>query len=218
MDQSVSTGRKANSALTERVRAIGPAPPTVEDVERWFDSGWYAAIGDWAHRTTWIQQPFLLFSKYGIVLLALAGVVVFWRVRHHGIEAMVTAAWIPLAMVTAPGLGLVIKRIVAEPRPCRSLPDIPTLVPCDAPTDFSFPSNHAAICAAFAVAVFLLNRRWGLVAGVFALLMALSRVVIGVHYPHDVVAGLLLGGLAGLLGIPVRTLVNQVQRRREAAR
>jgi undecaprenyl-diphosphatase len=174
-------------------------------VTGWSDTSWYVVVNEWAHRATWLREPVVLFTNYGVVLLAIAAVLILWSVRHRGSHALATALWIPIAMVLTPGLGLVIKSVVAEPRPCRTLPDVPTLLPCDLPTDYAFPSNHSAICAAFAVALFLLHRRWGLLAGMFAVLMALSRVVVGVHYPHDVLAGLLLGALVGALGVLVRT-------------
>jgi undecaprenyl-diphosphatase len=193
-------------------------------VTSWGDSGWLTAITGWAQRTTWIQQPVLLFTNYSIVLVAVAAVWLVWRARHQGGAALAGALWIPIAMLLAPGLGLVIKSVVAEPRPCRVLPDLHILAPCDQPTDYSFPSNHTAICAAFAIALFLVHRRWGLLAGVLALLMAMSRMVVGVHYPHDVIAGLLLGGLVGVLGLGARPwlalLIDRVtpaQWRREAA-
>jgi len=80
--------------------------------------------------------------------------------------------------------------------------------PIRSPHDPSFPSGHAAGC--FCVAVFLAvalpvawpHRRtqaWALVAlaATLALLIALSRVYLGAHFPGDVVAGALLGALVG---------------------
>jgi undecaprenyl-diphosphatase len=168
------------------------------------DDGWYRAVTQWAQQTRWLQEPALLFTEYGIVLLALASLWILWRVRYRDSVMIATALWIPLAMVLAPAAGLVIKSIVAEPRPCRSLVNVTTVLACDGPTDYSFPSNHSAICAAFAVALFVLHRRWGLVAGIFAVLMAASRVYVGAHYPHDVIVGLVVGGLVGALGYLVR--------------
>ncbi|MEK8174643.1 phosphatase PAP2 family protein [Streptomyces sp. M19] len=66
--------------------------------------------------------------------------------------------------------------------------------------DWSFPSNHATIAAAATVALLVADRRLAAAVAVpAALLMAASRVWIGVHYPHDVAAGLLLGALVGWL-------------------
>jgi undecaprenyl-diphosphatase len=82
--------------------------------------------------------------------------------------------------------------------------------PIRSPHDPSFPSGHAAGC--FCVAAFLAlalpaawpDRRglaWSLVAlaGALAVLIALSRVYLGAHFPADVLAGALLGALVGAL-------------------
>jgi membrane-associated phospholipid phosphatase len=171
---------------------------------QWGDLGWYAAVAQWTERTAWLRGPVLYLTRYGIVLLVAAALVVLWRERH----GLAGAVWIPLAMLIAPGIGLVVKNAVAEPRPCRVLPDVRTVVPCDTPMNYSFPSNHSAICAAFAVSLFLLYPRWGLAAAVYALLIGASRVMVGVHYPHDVIAGLLIGGLVGWFGIIARTWLS----------
>ncbi|GAC1361611.1 MAG: hypothetical protein NVSMB32_00820 [Actinomycetota bacterium] len=49
--------------------------------------------------------------------------------------------------------------------------------------DFSFPSDHAAVAGAVATALFLVDRRIGLVAAILALAMAFARVYVGAHYP-----------------------------------
>lgn len=64
------------------------------------------------------------------------------------------------------------------------------------PGDLSFPSGHAQISASFwgYLALVVKQRRWKLSALVLLLLIALSRPYLGVHYFHDIVAGVLLGG------------------------
>ena len=70
----------------------------------------------------------------------------------------------------------------------------------DKTTDFSFPSDHATAAGAVAVGLVLTNRRWGIFAGVLAVVMAFTRVYVGAHYPADVLAGLALGGAVAAAG------------------
>ena len=66
-------------------------------------------------------------------------------------------------------------------------------------TSLSFPSNHAMNAFAAAALWVSAYRKWGVALGLFlaAGLVALSRVVVGVHYPLDVFAGAVFGSLLG---------------------
>lgn len=59
----------------------------------------------------------------------------------------------------------------------------------------SFPSGHAALFMALAVAIGLYHRRAGLVFGVCAVVIGLARIAVGIHYPIDIFVGWLLGGV-----------------------
>lgn len=61
------------------------------------------------------------------------------------------------------------------------------------PTDSSFPSNLTAVAFAFATSIWLSHRKGGTILFLPAILVAASRVYIGVHYPSDVIAGAALG-------------------------
>ncbi|MFS8102296.1 phosphatase PAP2 family protein [Lentzea alba] len=95
-------------------------------------------------------------------------------------------------VVVAYAVSEVVKLVVQEERPCRTAP---SLAVCPEPGDWSFPSNHSVIAGASAMAIWAMHRTLGWVAAVCALAAAASRVVVGVHYVHDVAAGLLLGAL-----------------------
>ena len=149
------------------------------------------------HAPSWLDSAVSAWSAYGLVLFAVLMVVGWWRARRVGAEAAVTALAVPVVVVAAYGIDSLLKAVVRENRPCRTL-RVVTLEACPARGDWSFPSNHATIAAAAAVALFFVSRRLGAVAAVAALAMAASRVWVGVHYPHDVVAGMAVGSLLAL--------------------
>jgi undecaprenyl-diphosphatase len=95
------------------------------------------------------------------------------------------------------------KETVLRTRPCNALPQVRLLVGC-ANTP-SFPSNHAVNASALALLVALYIRPLAIPAAFAALLVAYSRVYVGVHYPLDVLSGALLGVAIALLlsqGLP----------------
>lgn len=66
---------------------------------------------------------------------------------------------------------------------------------------YSFPSEHTSVFFALAFAVLYLNKRVGWVFFVLAVLVALSRIVLGVHYPLDIIGGFFLGYIISFLYI-----------------
>lgn len=160
-----------------------------------FDAGLYGWVTDLAGRTPdRIDDVVHVFSDYGLAVFAVLMLVVWWRARSAGPDRMAAALATPLVVAAVFLVNDVVKSVCTEQRPCDAL-HVVTLETCPSVTDYSFPSNHAAVAAACTVALLLANRRIGLYALPFALLMAASRVWIGVHYPHDVLAALLLGTL-----------------------
>ena len=90
--------------------------------------------------------------------------------------------------------------MVCRVRPYDANPLLMPLI--QRPTDFSFPSGHAA--SSFACAGVMwhkLPRRAGVPVLILAILISFSRLYIGVHYPTDVLAGAISGLLISFLAI-----------------
>jgi undecaprenyl-diphosphatase len=178
------------------------------------DAGWYRDVTEFASSTSWLHWPVVAFTDYGVLALVPAIAALLWWSKGRGAATLAGVLWVPIAVVVAYLLNSVVKALVAEPRPCRVVPGVHTVLPCDGPTDYAFPSNHTVIVAAFAASVLLLNRRWGLYALVFALVMALTRVYVGAHYPHDVLAGFVVGLVVGACGVFARRPLTSLIPRR----
>lgn len=177
-----------------------PAPDSVSTVTT-FDDGWYRSVTDFARQTAWLNGTMRLLTVALIVALALMLGYAAWRAwRAADRVAVAASAWAVAGSVLSIGLGLGLKQVFQETRPCLALPDITTVQACPGPTDYSFPSDHTTIAAALAAGLWLTNRRLGVIGGMIALLEGFSRVYLGQHYPHDVLAAFVLSSLVVLGG------------------
>ncbi|MFJ6216853.1 phosphatase PAP2 family protein [Streptomyces sp. NPDC092296] len=164
------------------------------------DGGLYSDATDAAARAPhWLDRAVLDWSAYGIAVFAVLAVAAWWTARRSGAVPTARVLALPAVVVVAYAVNLVLKSLVSEVRPCRSVLHALPLEACPAADDWSFPSNHTVVAFAAAGALLLVDRRIGAVAAVAALAMGASRVWVGAHYPHDVLAGAVVGALVGVL-------------------
>lgn len=104
---------------------------------------------------------------------------------------------ISLTGVIAWSASAVGKALFLVPRPYIQMLDIEPLFQLGILD--SFPSGHATFFAAIAVAVWHYHRRLGFVYVLAAIAIGVSRIIAGVHFPLDILAGFLLGGGGALL-------------------
>jgi undecaprenyl-diphosphatase len=129
--------------------------------------------------------------------IAILGALFFARGKWRSINGRHGVVAAGFAALLALGVAQVIAHEVMRDRPYVAHPGVHLFVP--ASSDPSFPSDHATAAFAIAVSIFLRHRKAGLVALVLAVLVSLGRVVVGTHYPSDVLGGAVLGTAAALL-------------------
>ena len=162
------------------------------------NEGLLDAINGLAGHVGAIDQVAEWTAAYGLFVLA-AVVALFGLnlLRTDFRRGLLVGAAGSLALGIA-GLGILASgSVVSEDRPFMHDSDTHQLIAHN--NDNSFPSDHSVAAGAIAsVAALAWRKRWWLFAAL-ALAIGLSRVFVGVHYPGDVAAGWIIGGLAGLL-------------------
>jgi membrane-associated phospholipid phosphatase len=178
---------------------LGLAAPAVSTVTT-ADDGWYRRITSFAQHTAWLHGVMNLYTVAAIVLLALMGVYAWWSARARADRtAMAAVAWIWIGTAISVACGLGFKQVFQETRPCLAI-HVATVQACPGPTDYAFPSDHTTVAVALAVGLWIFSRRLGIIAAVLALVEGFSRVYLGQHYPHDVLAAIVLGTAVMLVG------------------
>lgn len=129
----------------------------------------------------------------GLVWFALGGILLLKpSTRHTGLAVLISLGLEILCC------NCILKPLVARPRPCDLDTAVRLLIP--RPSGYSFPSGHTgASFAAASALIFRRNRLWP-PALALAALIAFSRMYLYVHFPTDILAGVLVGLLSGCMG------------------
>lgn len=161
------------------------------------------------HRSPWIRRFFFIVSEIGFpkwtVPITISASAIFWALRFR-LEALFI-----LLTSSATLLNVLVKRVIKRPRPTKELVTVVRVI-----NEPSFPSGHVMYYTNFyGLLIYLLTTNWrsgklrNSLIGIGTLLIATigpSRIYLGAHWPSDVLAGYLYGGLwfAGLMSFYLR--------------
>ena len=128
----------------------------------------------------------------GILWVTLTALLLVFR-KTRRVGCVLAAA----LLIDAVLCNLLLKPLVARVRPCDILTEVQLLIPH--PDDFSFPSGHTAASFASVTALWLAGKKqWAMAALPVGVLIAFSRMYLCVHYPTDILGGVILGAACGL--------------------
>ncbi|HOZ02608.1 MAG TPA: phosphatase PAP2 family protein [Bacilli bacterium] len=165
---------------------------------------------DWL---SWILDIFTLACDKGLIWILAAIVMLFFK-KWRKTGLVLGFALVVFAML---GNNIIIKYSFQRPRPFE-IGDIDNelfvrvsdwMLPSgssflgffEVPDSYSFMSGHSFSSALCATIIFYYHRKTGIVAIVVATIIAFSRLYFGVHYPTDVIAGVIFGAGSGILSI-----------------
>ena len=161
-------------------------------------TGFETAILDWIQqnlRTPMLDSVMVWITRLGNggACWIILGLILLASKRHRKAGVCVLAS----VLVTTVTANLVLKSLVGAPRPCDINEAIQLLIP--RPSGSSFPSGHTAVSFAAVMALWLEKERIWYAALVLAVLIAFSRMYLYVHFPGDVLGGILTGVLCAFL-------------------
>ena len=169
------------------------------------------ALNRFALGNDWFEDPVRVFGQLSeVIFVALLAALFLGRGRWGSQSARRAAIAAGFAAVLGLAIAHGVTMIWDRPRPFEAHPGLHMFVARSG--DPSFPSDHATAAFAIAVSVLLRNRRIGLVVLALAVAVALSRLVVGAHYPSDVIGGALVGSGAALIlwTEPLRSLIDRL--------
>lgn len=143
-----------------------------------------------------------------VLLTRLADDGILWIVLAIALLCFKQSRKMGITLSVALILGLLIgniglKNIFARPRPYTVNPAIEGQMLVEKLKDYSFPSGHTRCCFESAMAMYLCDKRWGKAAFVLGVFIGFSRMYLYMHYPTDVIGGVVLGLINGVMAFVV---------------
>jgi len=156
-------------------------------------------------------MPVITSAGDGGIIWILAALI-FTASKKYRIEGISILAALLINLLIS---NVILKQLVARVRPCDINTAVELLIA--RPSDYSFPSGHTSSSFAAAAVIFCGDRRIGIFALVAAAVLAFSRLYLYVHYPSDIIAGMIIGAAVGIaargLVIKLAENINNGKRR-----
>ncbi|MFQ5661897.1 MAG: phosphatase PAP2 family protein [Candidatus Paceibacteria bacterium] len=153
-------------------------------------------FNDFALRSECLDAVIIfLTDHFGLILIA--GLIVFIALHKNSKIRFKHAATIIIVALFAWGIAKAIKFFYFSPRPFEALQNVNLLF--EHGGGDSMPSGHATFYSALATSFYFYHKYLAIIYIIGAILIGLSRIIAGIHWPLDILAGYALGGLIGYI-------------------
>ncbi len=148
-----------------------------------------------AHRSVAFDELSAFVAVY-IIWIVMAGI--FFYLLRADSKKMALRDIVVVFGAAAVGavVGTILKNIFQTARPFDVLPSVQSLI---SESGYAFPSGHTTLLATFTGVLWSGHRKAALWVGATTILVGISRIIVGVHWPIDILGGLLIGVTVGVL-------------------
>lgn len=153
-----------------------------------------------------IFNPLAIFFAEHMVFVLAAIMFFYWLTGSYNDRTIVMGG--ALAFFLSEVIAKTIGFLYSHHQPFALFPNINQLIPHE--VDNSFPSDHTILFFSIAVSTFLYHKRKGLILIFIAALVGLSRVWVGVHYPVDVLFGVLIATISAFLSFAFLKRITKI--------
>ncbi|ADE68780.1 MULTISPECIES: undecaprenyl-diphosphatase [Priestia] len=147
----------------------------------------FRTINDFGKEYTYLNNFFIFMAEYMVFVLAFIALI-FWFTRREENRMMIISATI--SFILAEMMGKIAGTLHSNNQPFAELSNVNKLI--EKAVDNSFPSDHTILFFAFCMTFFIYQKRWRYIWIMLALVVGISRIWVGVHYPADVIVGAII--------------------------
>lgn len=154
-------------------------------------------LHSFAGRSAVLDNVIIFFANYLPYILVISLIFFLKNATDYSFKKKILISiYFALSVIVSRGIiGETIKFFYARLRPFLTLGFEPLFFI----NSYAFPSGHASFFFALSFAVFHFNRKWGIWFLIFSFINGVSRVISGVHWPSDILGGIVVGAISFFL-------------------
>ncbi|ODG93538.1 MULTISPECIES: phosphatase PAP2 family protein [Bacillaceae] len=166
----------------------------------------FKLINSFAGKWPALDSVMIFLSKSAILIVI--GILCYLWIQK-GTERKYTAFYIGLTLILALGGNFIIHQFYYHARPFVNH-HVTKLISHS--SDSSFVSDHGTLVFSTALILLFRKDRLGLISFVWAILVGISRIFVGVHYPFDIIGAFILAGVVAIVVLKTSSLTEPIMK------